>query len=208
MSDDMYVTGVSPVDPEGGPGPAVPNPDKGKGFLSTTLGRALLIGLGVAVILGIILAVIVLALGVFASDPGTVAVPGGSVAGTSTTGATGVESSATAAASVLPSEPPLVPAIASRDVFSPRNPFEEIKPPVIPTETVKADEDVLVLKDIVTEDGVRKGVFTYNGVQYVGGPGDVLGTTNWKVLAVHDSSADVLFGDSRVTLSIGQGIQK
>lgn len=208
MSDDMDVTGVSAVDPEGGPGPAVLQPDKGKGFFSTTLGRAVLIGLGVAVILGIVGVVVVLVLGVLSSNPGTVAVTGGSVPGTSTTGATGAVSNATAPASVLPSEPPLVPVIASRDVFSPRDPFDLITPPVVPTETVKAEENVLVLKDIVTEDGVRKGVFTYNGVQYVGGPGDVLGTTNWKVLAVSESSVDVLFGDDRVTLSIGQGIQK
>jgi hypothetical protein len=206
VSDDMDLTGVSRVDPEGGPGPAATKPDKRKGFFSTALGRALLIGLGVAVILGIIGVVVVLVLGVFASNTGTVT--GGSVAGKSTAGATGAESSATAAASVVPSEPPLVPVIANRDVFSPRDPFEEIKPPVVPSETVKVEENVLVLKDIVTEDGVRKGVFTYNGVQYVGGPGDVLGRTNWKVLAVYESSADVLFGDDRVTLSVGQGIQK
>ena len=202
MSDDIVAKGVAPVDPEGG-APA-PKSGKGKGFLATRTGRIVLVAVGVAVILGIIAVVAVLVLGMF-SGAETSSV--GSVPVAQPGGAPGAKPSAVAA-SQAPTQPPVVPSIASRDVFSPRDPFEVIKPPVVPSETVKVDENILVLKDIVTEDGVRKGVFTLNGVQFVGGPGEVLGTTNWKVLAVHDSSVDVLYGDDRVALSVGQGIQK
>jgi hypothetical protein len=211
VSDELDSIGVSAVEPDAGPGAAARGgAAKGTGFFSSTLGRLLLIGCAVSVVLGIIGVAVVLVLGMFAAKTVSDTLSNAPASVTSVpTGGTGAETSGGAGAmSLVPTEPPAVPTIATRDIFTPRDPFEEIKPPVIPTETVKVDQDVLVLKDIITEDGVRKGVFTYNGVQYVGGAGDVLGTTNWKVLAVHDSSADVLFGDDRVTLSVGQGIQK
>lgn len=200
MSDDMNMAGVAPVEPQPGSAGAKKAKAGAGGFFSSPVGRIVLIGGGLAVILAIVAVVVVLVLGTFATGSG-----GGSGITPPVTPASGETSGAV---STVPTAPPAVPDIATRDVFTPRDPFEEIQPPVIPTETVKVDANVLVLKDIITEDGVRKGVFSYNGVEYTGGQGEQLGDTNWKVLAVHDSSADVLYGDDRITLSIGQGIQK
>lgn len=200
MSDDMQVTGVTTAgEPAASSGAAQPKTAK-SGFLGSTVGKIVLIGGGLAVILAIVAVVVVLVLGTFSASPGGSGTPAPIVP--AQTGSK-VESE-----SVLPTSPPVVPAIQTRDVFTPRDPFEIVLAPEVPTETVTADANILVLKDIVTEDGVRKGVFTYNGVEYTAGPGEQLGETSWKVLAVGTSSADVLFGDDRISLSLGQGIQK
>lgn len=68
--------------------------------------------------------------------------------------------------------------------------------------------DTLVLQDIVTDNGTRKAVLELGGETFTLAAGERLEDTPWKVLRVGDSSVTLLFGDSQVVLTVGQGIQK
>lgn len=66
--------------------------------------------------------------------------------------------------------------------------------------------DTLYLLDIVVEDGVSKGVFSLNGAEHRLAQGETISATPWQVLSIGSSSVVMLYGDSQVTLSVGQGV--
>lgn len=207
MSDDTELTGITPVPPEGGPAP-----QSGGGFLSSTVGKVLVIGGAIALLLliaGVALAIVLgssLLSGLTGGGTGPVstATPAPVTSSVPTSGST------VSTGAILP-----VPDIENRDVFSPRDPFEPIDAPKLAVQTVSgtggtssANDKTLVLNDITTENGVKKAVITYSGTSYTLGEGDSVPNSPWKVFKIYTSSVVMLYGDDRVTLTVGQGITK
>ncbi len=93
-----------------------------------------------------------------------------------------------------------------RDIFDPLlkpRPAEE----ATPTDDVTAGEvDTLYLINIIVEDGITKAVLEYNASRFNLAEGEALAGTPWQVLSIGSNSVVMLFGDSRVTLAIGQGV--
>lgn len=206
MSDDTQLNGTEPIAPEmAAPVPVGPKTSSGD-FLSTTAGKAVLIG--AAIVLLLVVAGVV---GWFVLGPSSL---GGS-AGAPGTPTVVVSNPGTPTAPSAPASSTVTTPVAditSRDVFTPRNPFTVIKPATISTSTTGAthnNPDDVILTDIVTVDGVRKAVIEYGGHTYTLGANELIpGTSDWKVLAVHANDAVLLFGDVTVTLTPGQGTSK
>jgi hypothetical protein len=208
VSDDTELTGITPVAPEGGIAP-----ERSGGFFSSALGKVLVIGcaIGTLLLIAIVAFVIILGSSLFSGLTG---------GGTDTAG-TSAPKSGTAPITSIPTSGSVastgvvapVPDIENRDVFTPRDPFKVIAPPTIPTETASTpgsttSDNSLVLNDITTENGTKKAVLTYGGTVYTLAEGESVGTSPWKVLKIYTSSVVMLYGDDRVTLTIGQGITK
>jgi hypothetical protein len=136
---------------------------------------------------------------------------------TATTTVAAPSVAATTPVSAIPiTEPPQKPLTSSftfRNVFAPT-----IKAPVPATTDTGSgtstssgstnSPDTLYLTDIVTTDSGRKGVFIWNGVTYTEGAGGTIDSSPWKVLEVNTDSVLMLYGDTQVTLTLGQGISK
>ena len=133
--------------------------------------------------------------------------------------------SAAAATAAIAATIPPVPTVTDRDVFVARDPFIVIQPPTIAStstsssasstssstttsSTVSSSDTSIVLVDIVSDNGVSKGVFKYKGAEYTVGKGGTVDSSNWKVVSVGSKSVVMLFGDDRVTLYLGEGISK
>jgi hypothetical protein len=212
---DTELNGTQPPATEA-PVPAAPK-GPSSDFLSTTTGRAVLIGGAVVVLLVIAAAVgwFILGPSSLGGSTGTPGAPSGVVTNPVTPSAPSAPTSSTVA--TLPVAP-----ITSRDVFTPRNPFTVIAPAVIATstttsssssssanETTTLNPDEVYLTDIVTVSGVRKAVIAYGGQTYTLAAGELIPTTtDWKVLKVNTGTVVVLFGDVSVTLTPGQGTSK
>jgi hypothetical protein len=197
---------VQPPDPGSGSAPA------GKpGFLSTTAGKIVL----AVVALFILLAIAGVVVGIFAVGGLSGWLKSGSVTVAPTAGSTTTTTTAAAAAIVIvePPQRPLSASFTFRNVFAP-----SIKTPVAPSaeESSSADStagstdspDTLYLIDIVSTDGESQGVFVWNGVTYTEGAGGTIDSSPWKVLEVGSDSVLMLYGDTQVTLTLGQGISK
>lgn len=211
MSDDTELTGITPVTTESG----APKPGGVRGFLASTVGRVVVIVLAVVVLVGIALVVGFLVLGssLFGTAPESVVTappPAKPAVVTTASPSAGLATSSTVASIA----PPPVADIEDRDVFTPRDPFKPIPAPVIETETASASpgsgitDKSLILDDITSVNGVKKAIMTYNGTQYTLAEGDTVDSTPWKVLSIGTSSVVMLFGDDRITLTLGQGITK
>ena len=205
MSDETDMTGITPVAPEGGPAPTA-----GGGFLSSTVGKVLVIGgaIGILLVVAGVALVIVLGSSLF-SGTGVVST------GTPTPGTAPAASSVPASGSAISTAAILpVPDIETRDVFTVRDPFEPIAAPKLVVETASGtgtssnNDKTLVLSDITTENGTKKVIMTYSGTSYTLGEGGSIPNSPWKVLKIYTSSVVMLFGDDRVTLTVGQGITK
>jgi hypothetical protein len=199
MSDESQV----PVQGEAvGATPASPPASGGKvkAFFSTTWGRVLLIVLAVSTLLTICGIVAVIALGAFgmsmfqqAVEQIPEAVP--------TAGAPSAAASSTIA--------PTVAVVPNEDVFSPRDPFTQI---IIPADqlgiavSTADDANTLTLVEIVTDNGVRKAVLTLGSTTYTQAAGERLGSTPWQVVSVDMGSVVMLYGDTQMTLTVGQGV--
>lgn len=200
-----------------------------KGFLSTRSGKmALIAGLiGVLLVVAASCSVAVyIAWGKFQSGVEgavddvviTPPAPPGSNTGTGTTTATAPPASQPA----TPKPEPL--PITNSDVFTLRDPFKAL---IVPesessetsgstdtsgsadsSETIDAGEGVLMLQDIITEDGERKAVLVYETTQYTLGAGEEVPDTPWEVLTVGSNSVTMLYGDTQITLTPGQGMQQ
>ena len=195
MSDETELNGMetgpteAPFPPEPGPAPKASSGD----FLSTTAGKAVLIGAAVLVLLVLAGVVGYFVLGPQSMGTGTPGSPTVVVPSTGTPAAPSTPSSSTVA--TMP-----VADITSRDVFTPRNPFTVIAPAKIAAETASTDgtststaSSVLRLTDIVTVDSVRKAVFTYKGVSYTVGVGESFGgNADWTIVAVHATTVETL----------------
>ncbi len=81
-------------------------------------------------------------------------------------------------------------------------------------------EDTLYLIDIFSYNGERVAQFYWNGITdssvdglvesgyIIAGEGDRLDDTAWRVVSIGTTSVSMQYGDTQVTLSIGQGIRK
>ena len=180
-----------------------PKPGGIKGFFATTLGKIVLIGGAVIVLLTIVtvVAVIVLgALGLSLFQEAATEVPGAGVV-TQPAGSQTVTSVVAA-----------VPVIENSEVFTPRDPFQPVVIPKSAT-AVEAggssadDANTLTLLEIIEDNGVRKAVLRLGSTMYTLAAGERLGSTPWKVVSIGTNSVTMLFGDSQIVLTVGQGVQ-
>jgi hypothetical protein len=196
VSDDMTVQpGSDPV----ATAPAAPPKAGGlKGFFATTLGKVVIIGLAVTVLLTVLAVVAVIVLGavgvslygdVVQQLPATVPKPSGSAP------------AAQAASQTVPA----VAVVGLDEVFSPRDPFQ---PVILPASALDGedDENTLTLIEIVEENGDLKAVLKLGVNKYTLGSAETIPNTPWQVVSVGSSSVVMLYGDTQITLSIGQGI--
>lgn len=183
--------------------PAPAQPGGIKGFFATTLGKVVLIGGAVLLLLTIVTIVAVIVLGTIGFNLFQEAVtetPGGVIAAPTA-------GSPTATAVVA-----AVPVIENSEVFTPRDPFQ---PVVIPASAIEVeetgasadDDNTLTLLEIIEENGVRRAVLRLGATNYTLAAGERLGTTPWKVVSIGTNSVTMLYGDSQIVLTVGQGVQ-
>lgn len=201
-------------------------PPKGgiRGFMGTTLGKVVVIGCAVSVVLAILGAIATIVLlwwggqkvatelnqqatqqaATTSGQPGSKTASGSVEA----TVATNQPPAPVTNASVFLFRDPFVPVIKASITTSSTESETDASSTVETSSTADADELVLTLQDIVTDDGTAKAVLTWEGVTYTVAAGEQLGDTPWKVLSVGSSSATLLFGDVQVSLSVGEGIEQ
>lgn len=206
-----------PAEPIGG------MPESSQSFLSTSRGKIIVIVaavLGFLVIAGIVAALVFTFVIKDAAEDGVDQLTGGVVSQVSTTTAPVADDPE------IIVEPALVPL---SDLFTFRDIFDPLLTPVAEgttgngtgtgtggtgtggtgtpgSPTFTGAPDTLYLMDIVVEDGVNKAVFSLNGAEHRLAQGETLTGTPWKVLSIGSSSVVMLYGDSQVTLSVGQGV--
>jgi hypothetical protein len=209
--------------------PAAPIPDREPtGFLATTTGRLVLGGVALVVVLVVIAGI---AWAFLFSAPSSE--PGGAVA--ATTGQAAVTQTSAASTPTAPADPivepeqkPLESTFTFRNVFAPT-----LKQPTDPavvasitavaastsnggssnggsssTDDIEVPDDTLFLVSIQTVDGDKTATFIWNDATYTLKEGETLTGTPWKVVEIGDSSVVMLFGDTQVTLTAGQGLSK
>ncbi len=188
--------------PTGQPAPPGSRAGSGgvKAFFSTTTGRIVLIVAALASLAAILAIIAVIVLGVFLGSSVQQVEEGVVPGGTSPSAPASAQSTAAA-----------VPDVQNRRVFTPRNPFEPVFLPAThkataTTSNASTDPNTLTLTDIVEENGVRKGVFSLGGTTYTVGAGERLGSTPWQVVSLSATSATMMYGDSQVVLTVGQGV--
>lgn len=174
----------------------------------------LLIALGaLAIIAGVVVALVAF---VFSSPANDSTAPSSPTASTTT-------NSSAATTSTAAKEP--ASAVANSEVFTFRDIFKPLlsKPASATASTAAtlsttssataaasgtSTPGTLYLTDISSENGAYKGTFVLNGKTYTLGNGQRVGTSPWQVVSVSSASAVMLYGDTRVTVTVGQGITK
>lgn len=68
--------------------------------------------------------------------------------------------------------------------------------------------DVLSLESITTVDGQKTAIVLYGGQQYTVKAGDQIDSSPFQVTDIGDSNISLLYGDSRLTLQVGDTIVK
>lgn len=191
------------------------------GFFSTPTGKAVAIGGGAAAVLFVVAAVGI-AVYVF--------VLGNKVEETVQRGAQGVATPATVPGKAASAPKPAVEPkeVALREVFTFRDVFAPLIDASAPAPAAAGDTagegeggettgtaggeaalpGTLYLQDVSTQDGEAVANLTLDGTEYALAEGDALGTTPWEVLSIEDDTVVMLYGDDRVTLTVGQGISK
>jgi len=195
------------VDPSATPDEVGAAPAKG-GFLTTTTGKLVVGGVALLLVLGAIGAAVAYFFMSGAVDGSVQVTPP-------------VQSSTTTSESVGATETPVNPeerSLAStftfRNVFAPsvKATYETTATTTDSAETSGTIPDVpantLYLQAILSEDGEPVAVFVWNGETYSVSEGEQVGDSPWKVLQINSDSALMLYGDSQVTLSVGQGMSK
>jgi type IV pilus biogenesis protein PilP len=148
----------------------------------------------------------------------------GLVGGPSSAAAQTVQQPTTAApstvATVIADEPP---EVALTEVFTFRDIFEPLIKPVASTGSSSessptppgsndsgsgASENSILLQDITVSNGQPTAVVVWEGETYEVQEGDQVDSSPWKVLSIESSSVVMLFGDTQVTLSVGQELSK
>ena len=201
------------VDPSAAPGdPGAPAAGSQAGFLNTTTGKLVVGGIAVLLVLVAIgAAAFYFVLGGGTSDSVEQPVP----TQTGTTQGSG-ESTET------PVDPPgrsLASSFTFRNVFAPtvKRTYETTEAPQASdgsTETADTGSgasvpaDTLFLQSIGSENGEPVAVFIWNNQTYKVAEGEQVGSSPWKVLQINSDSVLMLYGDSQVTLSVGQGVSK
>ncbi len=184
------------------PAPDSKPPSSFATFLSSSTGK-LIIG-------SVLLFIVLVALGAvaffFLFNAGTdVVIPPAPAGGSETT--------TEAAAPTDPPKQTLDETFTFRNIFAPT-----VSPPPTPEETTSdssssddtsdtsgVPEDTLVLKSIHSESGERVATFIWNGNTYECKEGDQVDDSPWEVVTINSDSVVMLYGDSRVTLTVGQG---
>lgn len=196
------VDDISSQSPEGAPGGPKP---KSPSFLGSPTGR-LVLG-------GVALFVVVVAVGAYAFF--FLLNTGSQTTTTNTKPKSTSQVTTVTAPPVNPPEAPLKDSFTFRNVFiptvHPASPEDEstetsaTSSETSSTGTGSANTDTLVLESIVTDSGERVATFTWKGTTYETREGDQVGSSPWQVLEIYSDSVLMLYGDSRVTLSVGQG---
>jgi len=190
---------------------AVPGPPKPKSpvvvFLTSSTGR-LVVG-GVLLFTVLVVAGAYLFISLLNTTPSAPAV--------STPASGSSETSQTSLEATKPPELPMDDTFTFRNVFAPT-----VKPPVAKTTSSDSEDssssdtssstdvpkNTLLLKSIVSSDGKKVASLYWNGKVYKCNEGDQVDDSPWKVLTIYSDSVLMLYGDSRVTLTVGQGFSK
>lgn len=202
MSDE-YTLGTQAATRSSSGDPGASKDGRGKTNKAVTL----LIALGVlAVVVGVAAAIVLAVMGGPQEDV-EVRTPGGSTPG-KTSAPSGQPPQATDEAA---------PAVSNAEVFTFRDIFEPLLKP-LPKPPAPSDNETdtatpstpgtLYLNDIITDDGVLKAVLELDDQTYTLAAGGTITGTPWKVLKVTSTQVTMLYGDTQVTLTIGQGITK
>lgn len=110
-----------------------------------------------------------------------------------------------------PQERPLESTFTFRNVFAPtmKRPSIETTPSSSETSsTVDVPADTLYLQSVDEVDGERVATFIWNDQTYTLKEGESISGTPWKVLDIGDDYVVMLYGDTEVTLTVGQGLSK
>lgn len=180
------------------------------GFLATRSGKLIVGGIALVAILLAAGGIMYYFLTAQPADPEGFVTPGGSTASTSTAGA---DTTIT-----------VPPVLEIDDTFMFRNVFNpSVKPAAASSGgsggtdggTDGSTDDIegetpgtLYLLSMSTQDGETTATFRLNGTEYTVGPGERLGDTPWSVVSISSSTVVLLYGDTRVTISLGQGVSK
>ena len=213
---------VQPTPVPDTPAEAVPIEEK-SGFLATTLGKIVVIGGAIGVLL-VIAAVVTFAVVQFVVDSGEDAVESmieATVPPATPGGEAEVAENATKDGIHTPVK--LSDVHVFRDIFQPLLtpvPVEEEDADGGPTNggsedttdtangSTEFEANTLYLLEISTQDGDPVARFHWNGTEYIAKEGVQLGDTPWRVLSIGQTSVTMQFGDSQLSLSVGQGITK
>jgi hypothetical protein len=110
-----------------------------------------------------------------------------------------------------PQEKPLESTFTFRNIFAPT--VKRPQPVVLlssngTTSSVDVPKDTLYLQSIDEQNGVRMATFIWNDATYGLLEGESIPDTPWKVLDIREDSVVMLYGDTEVTLTPGQGLSK
>lgn len=203
--------------------------EKPAGFLASTLGKIVIGAVALVVALAVIGTLVWMA---FFNTP-TSQAPGKVVTRVVTpatsTAASGSAPVAESDPITDPPDKPLESTFTFRNVFAPtvKKPTPDaviasITAPAVATASsstnsgsgstsnilTKVDKNTLYLVSIQTVNSDRTATFIWNGTLYTLKVGDTIADTPWKVVSIGDSSVIMLYGDTQVTLTTGQGLSK
>ena len=208
---------VSPID-AGGASSVADRPGGAAGFLATTPGKLVVGGALLFVVLGVLAAIF---FGFFGSGSG-----GSAATGPGVVIKPSITSTVTAAqAPVNPEEVSLSDSFTFRpNIFAPTVSLPASTTASTTTSATstsdgsggtdstvvlpKVPANTLFLQSIQAVNDANKATLIWNGEAFVVGAGEAVGDTPWKVLSISDTSVVMLFGDDRVTISVGQGLSK
>lgn len=217
MSDETMTSENEPISSRDLEGDAIlaPTPKPGRAAISP---RNLVIALVAVLVLVVVIGLV--AYSVLSTQGSVSAIQ-------SVSSGPGVSTSTSSATATSTATSTLVPAavVENRDVFTPRDPFQPLKGATVKTTTSSTSssysssssstsststasgttntDNTLKLKDIVTESGTRKAVVRWRNADYTVAAGETVGTSDYKVLSVGTSTVAMLYGDERITLSLG-----
>ncbi len=177
-----------------------------RAFYATTVGKVVVIG-GALVLLGAVLAIVaVVVLGFLGLGVVEQAVQEGVVQrGPSSTPATATQAQASVDETRIPGPVPNSEVFTFRDIFEPLLRTEPL-PSMTESPTIDPQPNTLYVIDVVSIDGIRHVVLLWNNERYTLPVGGRIENTPWIVGEIAGDSAVMIYGDSRVTLFVGQGI--
>lgn len=185
------------------PAPAGPKPKSAfVTFLTSPAGKLIVGGLLLFVLLVVAGSLTFFFLINTGSKPTVVVAPQGPSGSTTTT---------PTAAPTNPPEQPLDETFTFRNIFAPT-----VKPATTTesdssdgsdttSETANGPEDTLILKSIHSESGEYVATFEWNGQIYETREGEQVDNSPWEVVTIYSDSVVMLYGDSKITLAVGQG---
>ena len=200
------VDNVNPVDPASAP-------DKTSGvasFFASTSGKLVVGGLLVLVVIGVLVAIFFAFFAGGSSDQSTtgngVVVKGQS--GSTETTAVPVEPEQTALRDSFTFRPNIFAPTVSLPASTTASTATSSTGGTGGTGGSNVPANTLLLQSIQVVNGENLATLVWNGQTYSVGAGQAVGDTPWQVLSVSGSSVVMLYGDNRITISLGQGITK